>query len=1380
MNIQDFIDYIITFDNVDNILENCKTQSEKGFIFERLFDIIIKFGFCPIFSNSNFNHLIGNSNNAKLKILKNIDQYLNEKVLSGNSGGCSDITLQNKNDDIYVFISSKYPKSNEDIKKQKSVDYYDIQKIVAMIDDNKYIYKNYKIYLLVPNKQKVLDKVKKANKSSKYITKHMTDTNILDKDDLNKYFLAFKNDIIKNKDKDLNAIYLTNKESLSLRFHQELITKKTSDLIEEGNKSFLWGCKCRSGKTFMSGGIILKQYYLKQKLNVLIITPAPTETSPQFTDDLFNKFKDFDVFKIHHIEGSKSLNNIELVDNNIFIMSKQLLQKYINDNTIIMIKNLKLDIIIFDENHFSGTTDLSKDILSSYSSKNTIKIYLTATYNKPLKEWNIIPECQMYWDIEDEQICKKIYRTNEVKNKNENITKLKEKHGDEYIEKTIKYYVDKGLSINDIFNCYEKMPDLHLITNMFDSQRYEIIKERLNKENKMGFCFDTLFGLNTKKTKFCYENEVKTILRYISGSYKEVDGDKTIYTRINNICSEKETRLPFTQIWFLPSDNINEISRCLEKLMLEDNILKKYDILCINRKNKELVKDIKDEINKRELIAKETGKQGVILLAGNMLTLGITLNLCDLVILMNNALSSDKVLQQMYRCMTESLDFKPKPSAITEKDKYVSYMTEGENKKIGFVVDLNISRVLNTCINYTTYKNDKSIDDKLSYIIKYNLINIDVDMMKNKKIDSDTIVKKLMDIWKGDPINSFRTLLRKLDNDYEDFDNSTQKLINNTFTKSLKDDKVSLKLKLKDEDDELQDLTSGKEKLNNSDNEKSDNESLGKEKKEIQISFTKDVLPYIIPLTCILTIKNSNMDFVKMLNDIKENPELLDTFDDQCLIWWNKKDLIDLIKDIVIKYFNKNSNTYNISIQFKMSLQSLIDNPKELLELITECLKPKAIEKKENGEVFTPMTLVSEMLDKLPKEVWKNKNLKWLDPATGMGNFPIAVYLRLMEGLKDEIKDVTIRKKHILENMLYMSELNKKNVLICKQIFDINNEYKLNIYEGDSLKIDYNKVFEIKQFDIIMGNPPYQKKVGPNKTETLWDKFVIKSLKILKINGYLTFIHPSGWRNIDGKFKNIQKEIFERNLQYLEIHNEKDGLRTFSSETRYDWYIIKNENVKTTSTNIKFQDGKTNIINVIGLEFIPNGEFDKIFSLIAKNNEKKCNVIHDYSVYETRKKWMQRTKDEKYKYPCVYTVNSKSEITYYYSSEKKGHFGIPKFIWSNGRISSIGSYVDDKGEYGLTQFAYAIIDEPENLSKIKEVFDNKQFRNLMELCAVGQLTINYKVISIFKNDFWKNILTSNKDNNLLNKNNKIIEPTIIVKTKKNKSIIQDKEIKKIL
>ena len=197
----------------------------------------------------------------------------------------------------------------------------------------------------------------------------------------------------------------------------------------------------------MIGGIINKQYDKKNKLNCLIITPAPTETAPQFTDELFNKYKDYDKFKIHHIEGSKMID-IELDNNNIFVMSKQLLQK-----TIMEIKNLKLDIIAFDENHFSGTTDLSKDILTSYSSKNTIKIYLTATYNKHLQEWNILSECQMFWDIEDEQICKSILIDEDNL---DNLEKLKEKHGEEYINKTIIHYNSLRLSINDIFKCYEK------------------------------------------------------------------------------------------------------------------------------------------------------------------------------------------------------------------------------------------------------------------------------------------------------------------------------------------------------------------------------------------------------------------------------------------------------------------------------------------------------------------------------------------------------------------------------------------------------------------------------------------------------------------------------------------------------------------------------------------------------------------------------------------------------------------------------------------------------------------------------------------------------------------------------------------------------------
>jgi len=1203
MNIEEFIVHITTFDSVDSILVSCKNQSEKGFIYERLWDVCIKFGFCNHFQKSDFTHMIGNMNTGNLKPLTTFTHYLTEKVVSGNSSGCSDISLFNNSDDSFTFISSKYPKSKDEITKQKSVAYYEVQNIISAVDDNKHIYPNFNIWLLVPDKKSVLEKVKNANKSSNYITKYMNKQNILDKNDLNKCFLHFKADMLKhlnaNTKINYDEIYLSPKCNLYLRFHQELITQKTSNLVEEGYKSFLWGCKCRSGKTYMFGGLIIKQFEINQKLNVLIITPAPTETAPQFTDDLFNKFKEFEAFKIHHIDGSKNIESLVLDESNIFVMSKQLLQKYIDDKTIMKIKNLKLDIIGFDENHFSGTTDLSKSILDSYSSKNTIKVYLTATYNKPLREWNIPEECRMYWDIEDEQICKSIL-VDEM-----NVDKLKEKHGDTNITTIIKYFTNNGLSLSDMFKPYENMPDLYLITTMFDSQRYDIIKDKI-MGSKYGFCFDVLFALNKQKTKFQFENEVKTILRFISGSNKEVDfknGDKSMFSRILKICSDKETRTPFTQIWFLPSDNINEISKCLEHLMQEDNVLRKYNVLCINRKNKDLAKDIKEDITKQEKIAKAEGKEGLILLAANMLTLGITLNMCDVVALMNNALSSDKVLQQMYRCMTE-----------------------GSQKKFGFVVDLNISRVLNTCVNYTIYKNDKSTEDKIKYLIEKHLINIDVDMMEQKKLNSDAIVFKLMEIWKSDPINSFKSLLRNLDNDYIEFDTTTQKWINKSFASSLKDDKVNTTIVIKDENDELQELPSGKEKVKD-DSDKSEKSESGDEeekpeKEEIKISFTKDVLPYVIPLTCILTIKNTNKDFVKMLNDIQENPELLDMFDDMCLIWWNKKGLINIIKNIVSKYFDKNSNTYNISINFKMSLQSLIDTPKELLELINECLKPKEIEKKKFGEVFTPMSFINnDMLgdleayynEKYNKNIFEDETLKWGDTTTGMGNFAIAIYYKLMEGLKKKIPNEKDRKKHILEKMLFMAEYNKKNCFIVKQIFNMNNEFKLNLYEGDSLQLDIQKEFGITKFDIVIGNPPYNEELKSTGAKALYNKFVEYYIEKCDL---LCFVIPSRWFSGGKGLDSFRKNMLERtDIVYIKHFDDastifgnsveiKGGVNYFLKDTHHNGDCKFNGSITKLNNYDVFVDGKYHplILKLIKLESITKYYISQDYYKIQTND----------------------------------------------------------------------------------------------------------------------------------------------------------------------------------
>ena len=69
-----------------------------------------------------------------------------------------------------------------------------------MATKSKHIYKKQKIYLVVSNKKEVLDKVKNVNELSHYITDHTTKENILNKNDLNKCFLQFKQDMNKNNE----------------------------------------------------------------------------------------------------------------------------------------------------------------------------------------------------------------------------------------------------------------------------------------------------------------------------------------------------------------------------------------------------------------------------------------------------------------------------------------------------------------------------------------------------------------------------------------------------------------------------------------------------------------------------------------------------------------------------------------------------------------------------------------------------------------------------------------------------------------------------------------------------------------------------------------------------------------------------------------------------------------------------------------------------------------------------------------------------------------------------------------------------------------------------------------------------------------------------
>lgn len=422
---------------------------------------------------------------------------------------------------------------------------------------------------------------------------------------------------------------------------------------------------------------------------------------------------------------------------------------------------------------------------------------------------------------------------------------------------------------------------------------------------------------------------------------------------------------------------------------------------------------------------------------------------------------------------------------------------------------------------------------------------------------------------------------------------------------------------------------------------------------------------------------------------------------------------------------------------------------KKIILLLRDYVKIADVERKSHGEILTPFNELAKpmvnLMDKYDEEFWTIPTNKVLDSSAGYGTFLILCLYKFMEGLKDFEPNEDLRLKHIIENQLYYGELQSRSVFSWLVAIDPNDEYDTNIYWGSYLDEGFDfhmkNVWDVEKFDLIIQNPPYQmQKEGFKKSQPLWHLFVQKSLKLLKDDKYMIMVHPSGWRNVDGVFKETQNLLKSKQILELHIHNEKEGLKTFGAETRYDYYILCNKN-SYKETIVRCQDKSFDTTDISKMEFIPNGMFFKVNELIAKEGEEKVEILYSRSAYGTDKENMNREETQHFKYPCMYTVPKGDIPNLFYSSvNDKGHFGISKLIWSNGRIISVGSYIDEVGEFGLTQFSYAIVDSIENLKYIKKAFDSKEFRNLMEICAVGDMTINRKSIASFRKDFWKEFI----------------------------------------
>ncbi len=368
-------------------------------------------------------------------------------------------------------------------------------------------------------------------------------------------------------------------------------------------------------------------------------------------------------------------------------------------------------------------------------------------------------------------------------------------------------------------------------------------------------------------------------------------------------------------------------------------------------------------------------------------------------------------------------------------------------------------------------------------------------------------------------------------------------------------------------------------------------------------------------------------------------------------------------------------------------------------EFLTQRLGVRTAEKGMFGEVFTPVSVVDTMLAMLPAAVWRQKDLRWCDPACGIGHFPLKAifggkgYPGLLTGLSSQFSSRRATLGHILEKMLWCYDINEDNTRTLRATFkEICSGCVPHVVTGDFLSAAAGSD---GPFDIIMGNPPYNsggtKRVGEKRLHV---RFTEVSLDRLTAGGNLLFVCPPNYREA-GSTMNALFLDRKGHFSAIHIYGPNETHRLFKVQTRVDAFLWTAGSSSGKKTHIVDEYGYESDVTLDLTRHIPNFGHT-IFDKLRVQGSANINAFRtaEATTITCEKSGFRR--DGTGRYPTLHLIIEEGRKVI---RRVRPHSlqETPKLILNGLGIPYV--FYDKEGKYGVTQTPVVITKPTERLHK---------------------------------------------------------------------------------